>query len=80
VGHTGGVCTIANLDPLVAACAVTAELPGGQITTQFLTSSGPAPKLIAVAGGTGIYRNVRGWARLVEHGDGTGTFTFHLLG
>ena len=75
-----GSCTIANLDPVVAACAVTSQLPGGQIATQFLTTPGPAPKIVAVTGGTGSYRNVRGSARLVEHGDGTGTLTFHLLG
>jgi hypothetical protein len=80
VGYSAGSCTIANLDPVVAACAVTSQLPGGQIATQFLTTPGPAPKIVAVTGGTGSYRNVRGSARLVEHGDGTGTLTFHLLG
>jgi hypothetical protein len=39
---------------------------------------GPAPKPIAVTGGTGIYRDVRGEGTLVEFGKHKGSITFRL--
>jgi hypothetical protein len=81
VGYGGGVCAVESLDPPVFSCTVTFWLPGGEIATQFLTTPGPAPKPLAVTGGTGTYRGVRGDATLVEFGKDkgdTGTVTFRL--
>jgi hypothetical protein len=55
-------------------------LPRGEITTQFLTSTGPAPKPFAVTGGTGSYRNVRGQEVLAESSQETATLSFDLIG
>ena len=80
VGHDGVSCifTDPNGGP-EAECTGTFALADGQIATQFLNTP-PAVKHFAVTGGTGAYRNVRGEAVLVEHGDGTGTVTFKLIG
>jgi hypothetical protein len=78
-GYAGGVCTIENFKPPVFSCTDTFSLPGGQIATQFLTTPGPAPKPLAIVGGTGGYRSVRGQATLIEFGKHTGTVTFHLI-
>ncbi len=55
--------------------------PGGGTTIAFQTTAtpGPAPKELAVTGGTGIYRNVGGDGTLVEFGNGKGKLTLHLL-
>jgi hypothetical protein len=79
VGHDGLSCIITDPSGPEAECTATFVVPGGQITTQFLNTP-PPEKHAAVTGGTGAYRNARGEAVLVEHGDGTGTVTFHLLG
>src|SRR5437667_301490 len=55
-------------------------LPRGDITVQFRTAPGPAPKPFAVTGGTGRYRNVRGQGLLVESGQETATLSFDLIG
>lgn len=62
-------------------CNWTTFLPGGQITVEgpFLDSG---DSVLAVTGGTGAYRNVRGSMDLKFH-DPAGTkfdFVFHLLG
>ena len=59
-------------------CTVTFSLPGGDIMTQFLNSPPPA-KTLAITGGTGIYRDVRGQGKLVESGHGTATLSFDLI-
>ena len=79
VGHNGLSCIITDPSGPEAECTATFDVPGGQITTQFLNSP-PPEKHAAVTGGTGAYRNARGEAVLVERGDGTGTVTFHLIG
>ena len=58
---------------------MTFSLPGGDIMTQFLNSP-PAAKPLAVTGGIGSYRNVRGQGKLVELGNETATLTFDLIG
>jgi hypothetical protein len=79
VGHDGVSCIVTDPSGPEAECTATFDLPGGQITTQFLNSP-PPEKHVAVTGGTGAYRNARGEAVLVERGDDTGTITFHLIG
>jgi hypothetical protein len=80
VGHSAGVCVFTDLaGGPEATCTVTFAVPGGEITTQFLNSP-PAVKAVAVTGGTGRYRNVRGQGELVESGHETATLTFDLIG
>jgi hypothetical protein len=45
---------------------------GGNITAQFPAIAGPAPKDLALTGGTGIYRSIGGDGTLVEFGNGKG--------
>jgi hypothetical protein len=80
VGDEVGSCVIAALTPtIIANCGLVVRLPDGQITGQFATSPGPAPKPIALTGGTGAYRNIGGEATLVEFGNEKGTLTLELL-
>jgi hypothetical protein len=58
---------------------MTFSLPGGIITGQWLNTP-PVHKVVAVTGGTGIYRNVRGEARVVEFSTTKGAVTFDLIG
>lgn len=79
VGHDALSCIITDPTVPESECTATFTLPGGDITTQFLNSP-PPTKVGAVAGGTGIYRNVRGQFKLVENPSGpTGTLTFDLI-
>ncbi len=79
VGYDGGSCVIFDVAKSEENCTVTFSLPGGDITTQFLNSPPPA-KTLAVTGGTGIYRNVRGQGKLVESVNQTATLSFDLIG
>jgi hypothetical protein len=80
VGDDLGSCVVVALTPeLLNNCSMVIRLPGGDITGQFATTPGPAPKPLALTGGTGIYRNVGGEGTLVEFGNDTGTLTLHVL-
>src|SRR5437773_2048177 len=58
VGDDLGSCVIVSPAPeLLNNCTMVIRLPGGDITAQFATSPGPAPKPLALTGGTGTYRN-----------------------
>jgi hypothetical protein len=80
VGHDVGSCVIVALTPqILNNCSTVFQVPGGTITGQFTTMPGPAPKPIALTGGTGTYRNAGGEGTLVEFGNGTGRLTLHVL-
>jgi allene oxide cyclase-like protein len=80
VGDEAGSCVIVALTPdVVANCSLVVRLPDGAITGQFATSPGPAPKPIALTGGTGAYRDIGGEGTLVEFGDETGTLTLEIV-
>ena len=79
VGHDGGSCVLFDVAASEENCTLTYSLPGGELTTQFLNSP-PPTKILAVTGGTGSYRNVRGQGKLVESGHETATLTFDLIG
>jgi hypothetical protein len=68
---------ITNAKRPEAACTVTWRLPRGTITGQWLNQP-PPRKIVAVTGGTGIYRHASGQAIVVEHSTDRGTVTFHL--
>jgi len=80
VGDDAGSCVLVALTPEVLAnCSAVFRLPDGDITTQFWSSPGPAPKAMALTGGTGAYRTIGGEGTLVEFGNETGTVTFEVL-
>jgi hypothetical protein len=81
VGDEVGSCVIVALTPEVLAnCSEVMRLAGGNISAQFANAPGPAPKDLALTGGTGTYRNVGGEGTLVEFGNSTGSLTLHVLG
>lgn len=62
-------------------CNWTTFLPGGQITVEGPFSD-TGNTVVAITGGTGAYRNARGWMELIYH-NAAGTkfdFVFHLHG
>ena len=64
---------------LLASCTGTIQLPNGQVTFAWLNSP-PPRKQLAVTGGTGHFRTVRGDGTLVEFATGpTGSLTLRLL-
>ena len=80
-GDDVGHCVLDALSPsAIADCTMVVRLTGGNITAQFPNEPGPAPKHLALTGGTGRYRNVGGEGVLVEFGNGKGRLTLHLLG
>jgi hypothetical protein len=80
VGDDLGSCVIASLAPqLLANCSLVIRLPDGNLTGQFVAIQGPAPREIAVTGGTGRYRNAGGEGTLVEFGNGKGRMTLQVL-
>jgi hypothetical protein len=80
-GDDVGSCVIVSIPPadVLANCTVVFRFPGGNITAQFPAISGPAPKAMALTGGTGAYRNISGDGTLVEFGNGNGRLTLHVL-
>ena len=81
VGDDAGSCVVVSVPPaaVLGNCTAVFRVPGGVITAQFATGPGPAPKPLALTGGTGIYRNIGGDGTLVEFGNGKGKLTLHLL-
>ena len=81
VGDELGSCVIASIsaEELAANCSLVVRLPGGNLTGQFVAVQGPAPREIALTGGTGRYRSAGGEGTLVEFGNGRGRLTLHVL-
>jgi len=81
VGDDALSCVIVSAPPdaLLANCTGIFRLPGGTIAFQTTAVPGPAPRQLAVTGGTGAYGNVGGDGTLVEFGNGNGKLTLHLL-
>ena len=81
VGDDVGSCVLVSVPPdaTLANCSFIARVPGGNITVQFPSIPGPAPKDLAVTGRTGTYRNAGGDGTLVEFGNGKGKLTLHVL-
>jgi allene oxide cyclase-like protein len=80
VGDDAGSCVIVTITPdVVANCTGVFRVPGGTIAAQFVSMPGPAPKDLALTGGTGAYRNSGGEATLVEFGNGKGSLTMRVL-
>jgi hypothetical protein len=81
VGDDANSCVVVSAPPdaTLANCTGIFRLPGGTIAVQTTAIPGPAPKQLAVTGGTGTYRNVGGDRTLVEFGPVHGKLTLHLL-
>jgi hypothetical protein len=80
VGDSLGACVVVAVSPdILANCTAVFRVPGGNITAQFPNEPGPAPKDLAVTGGTGAYRNAGGDGTLVEFGNGKGILTLRVL-
>ena len=81
VGDDVGSCVIASItsQELAANCSLVIRLPDGNLTGQFIAIAGPAPREIALTGGTGRYRSAGGEGTLVEFGDGKGRMTLQVL-
>jgi len=79
-GDTAVSCVIVALSPhALANCSAVFRLPGGNITAQTVAVQGPAPRQLALTGGTGIYRTTGGDGTLVEFGPVKGKLTLHVL-
>ncbi|MFL6190127.1 MAG: allene oxide cyclase barrel-like domain-containing protein, partial [Actinomycetes bacterium] len=81
VGDDLGSCVIASFttQELAANCSLVIRLPDGNLTGQFIAVQGPAPREIALTGGTGRYRSAGGEGSLVEFGNGKGRMTLQAL-
>jgi hypothetical protein len=81
VGDDLGSCVIASItsQELAANCSLVIRLPDGNLTGQFIAIAGPAPREIALTGGTGRYRSAGGEGTLVEFGNGRGRMTLQVL-
>jgi hypothetical protein len=79
VGDDAGSCVVVALPQILNNCSAMFRVPGGNITAQFTAIPGPAPKDVALTGGTGTYRNIGGDGTLVEFGNGMGRLTLHVL-
>ncbi|MET8331829.1 hypothetical protein [Streptomyces sp. NPDC005181] len=79
VGDHSVVCTYTHVDPAALQCLGTFSLPEGQFAAQALLHL-PAPSHVdvGITGGSGDYRNARGFVRTVPAGDTERHFTVHL--
>jgi hypothetical protein len=81
VGDDAFSCVVVAVPPetTLANCTGVFRVPGGTIAFQTTATPGPAPKQLAVTGGTATYRNAGGDGTLAEFGNGKGKLTLHLL-
>ncbi|SHG05088.1 dirigent protein [Streptoalloteichus hindustanus] len=63
VGEDGGTCVVTHVDGprSISNCVLTIRLAEGQLTAQGLWDDGTSPMQMAITGGTGAYRNARGY-------------------
>ncbi len=84
-GHFGGYVVLVKTGTAAQGEGlVTFALSGGQITFQGLQPAVPPPAVsppfeTAVTGGTGLYKNVRGEAKVAETSPNTFTAVLHLI-
>lgn len=78
VGDEVGSCTLVGADGLGSCTGVIRLGARGTITFAFVNAP-PPHKVLAVTGGSGQFRAVRGDGTLDEKGDGTGTLVLRIL-
>jgi hypothetical protein len=79
VGTAEGHCVLITASGDIVDCDASGILEGGQIRVSGASSSADT-NVLAVTGGTGIYRNVRGQITTTSIDDTTSTDTFELIG
>jgi hypothetical protein len=72
VGDEVGSCTLVDADGLANCTGVVRLGDRGTITFAFVNAP-PPHKVLALTGGSGHFRTIRGDGTLDENGDGTGT-------
>jgi hypothetical protein len=77
VGDEVGTCTVVEASGL-SSCTAVMQLDGRGTIAFALVNSPPPHKVLAVTGGSGEFRTVRGDGTLDEHGDGTGDLVLRL--
>lgn len=77
VGDEVGSCTLVNAHGLANCTGVVRLRERGTITFAFVNAP-PPHKVLAVTGGSGHFRTVRGDGTLDENGDGTGTLVLRI--
>ncbi|MFJ9447372.1 hypothetical protein ACIRRH_36830 [Kitasatospora sp. NPDC101235] len=81
VGSDGFVCTVTSLSPDERECEITLHLPKGDIAIQGLApviQSFPTEFTLAITGGTGTYRNARGFVTGTNVNSTETDLTLHL--
>jgi hypothetical protein len=73
-----GSCTLIDPSDGLANCTGVVRLGEGTITYSFVNAP-PPQKVLALTGGSGQFRTVRGDGTLVENGDGTGTLILRIV-
>jgi len=87
-GRAGTVMTVVGTGPSILTTQVltTLDLPGGQVILQGVGDGPTGPPTepvkfsLAVTGGTGGYRNARGYADIIDRPGGTEIITVRLAG
>ncbi|MGW2255949.1 allene oxide cyclase barrel-like domain-containing protein [Kitasatospora sp. NPDC001660] len=81
VGSDGFVCTVTSLSPDERECEITLHLPKGDVALQGLAPvihSFPTQFTLAITGGTGVFRNARGFVTGTNVNPTETDITLHL--
>jgi hypothetical protein len=79
VGDEVGSCILVDPDGLANCTGVVRLQKRGIITYSFVNAP-PPHKILALTGGSGQFRTVRGDGTLDENDDGTGTLVLRIVG
>jgi len=80
IGTFGVHCAATGADGQIL-CNAAYSLPRGEITAEVLVAAQPPQTFnAAITGGTGAYRNARGWGTIVTLNSTDEQVTFHLIG
>ncbi|WP_351234217.1 hypothetical protein [Streptomyces sp. NPDC002133] len=78
VGTGGFVCTVVSLKKQLQQCESTLRLTRGDITLQGFAHINPTKFTLAITGGTGAYREARGYMDGTNVAEGHNKLTVHL--
>jgi hypothetical protein len=76
-GFTAGSCTAVT--GTIANCAVTGQLPKGQLAVEGLINFTETKITVPITGGTGKYKNARGYIEITNNPNGPQTTTPQTL-
>ncbi|SFO26270.1 hypothetical protein SAMN05660359_02341 [Geodermatophilus obscurus] len=77
VGHEVGSCVVVDPSGL-SNCTAVVTLDGQGTIAYAFENAPPPEKTVAITGGSGDFRTVRGDGTFLESGEGTGTLTLRL--